>query len=65
MVMSKDTALSSTMNDITQGISGVNISDKGSIFGSCNDSTTEICANCGKEGGDSLKSCAGCKLVKL
>jgi predicted amidophosphoribosyltransferase len=62
--MSKDTALSSTMNDITQGISGVNISDKGSICGSCNDSTTEICANCGKEG-DSLKSCAGCKLVKL
>ena len=40
------------------------ISDSGDICGSCStDSTTEICANCGKEEG-SLKSCATCKLVK-
>lgn len=40
------------------------MSDNSDICGSCSDNTTtEICANCGKEG-DSLKSCAACKLVK-
>ena len=61
--MSKDTALS-TVDDISQDISGVEISDSGDICKSCSDTTNmEICANCGKEG-DSLKSCAACKLVK-
>ena len=55
---------SSTVDDISQAVSGVNTSDKGGICGSCTDNTTtEICANCGKEG-DSLKSCAACMLVK-
>ena len=56
--MSKDSALSSsTVDDITQGISCNSISDRDGICGSCSDTTTmEICANCGKEG-DSLKSC--------
>ena len=63
--MSKETTLSSsTVDDISQGISGVDISDNIDICRPCTDSiTTEICANCGKEGG-SLKSCAACKLVK-
>lgn len=63
--MSKDTALSSsTVDDISQGISSISTSDNSNICGSCTDNTTtEICANCGKEGG-SLKSCAACKLVK-
>ena len=64
--MSKETALlSSTVDDdISLAVSGVYISDKGSICGSYTDNTTtEICANCGKEEG-SLKSCAACKLVK-
>jgi len=56
------------VDDITQGISGVGISDnddvsdKGSICGSCTDSSTEICANCGKEGANN--TCNKCKLVK-
>ena len=34
--MSKDIALSSsTVDDMSQGISGVDISDNGSIYGSC------------------------------
>jgi len=62
--MSKDSALSSSMDDITLGISCNSISDRDGICGSCSDTTTmEICANCGKEG-DSLKSCAARKLVK-
>lgn len=62
--MSKDTALSSsTVDDISQGISGVSISDNSDICGSCSTNTAERCANCGKEGGN-LKACAACKLVK-
>ena len=60
--MSKDTV--SSIEDISQGITSINISDNNNICGSCSDNnTTEICAKCGKEGG-SLKSCAACKLVK-
>ena len=61
--MSKDTVLSS-VDDISQGITSIDISDNGDICGSCTDNTTtEICANYSKEGG-SLKSCAACNLVK-
>jgi len=59
--MSKETDLSSSY-DISQGISGVNISDNGSICGSCTDNSTEICANCGK--GGALNTCNKCKQVK-
>jgi len=43
-----------TVDDITNSISKVGISD-GDV--------PEICANCGKEGGN-LKSCTACNLVK-
>jgi len=46
-----------TVDDITNSISKVDMSIS-------DDDMPDRCANCGKEGGDSLKSCAACKLVK-
>ena len=65
--MSKETGLSlssSTVDDISQGVSGVNIiCDNGSICGSCStDIDTSLCANCGKEG--ATNTCNKCKMVK-
>jgi len=62
--MSKETDLSSSsVDDISQGISGVNVSDNGSISGSCGtDIDMSLCANCGKEG--ALNTCNKCKQVK-
>ena len=62
--MSKETDLSSSsVDDISQGINGVNVSDNGSICGSCStDIDTSLCANCGKDGAHNV--CNKCEQVK-
>ena len=62
-IMSKDTVLSS-VDDISNDIASVGISDNDDIHGSCStdSNTTEICANCGKAGASN--TCNKCKLVK-